>query len=357
MGQNIVRSQGMKGAATMKSDIIHIVYASDQNFAYFLGVSIVSLFENNLSLKEINLHILDCGIERQDKEKIEAVCNNYGRTKPHWIQAENISRELQMAVDADRGSLAQFARIFLSRHLDSEINRVLYIDCDTICKGSLYEMWNLDMKGKTVAALKDAFSKYYRMNINLQQNDLMFNSGVMLVDMTRWREHNVENHILNFIKERNGFVEKGDQGALNAVLSHDCLCFDPTFNAITIFFDFNYSEMLRYRRPPQYYTEEQLQNAVDNPVIIHYTISFLSKRPWMKGCKHRYVDEWLKYKAMSPWSDMPLMEEKRSWRVRAIRKLPRGLMLWIAGILQVYGRPWLYWIRSRRVCHKGFHSK
>lgn len=332
----------------------HIVYAADKSFAPILGVSLVSLFENNT---QVQVHILDAGISQSDREKIEKTCKSYQMPAPHWIPADDISKELKMAVSADRGSMAQYARIFISRHLDPTIDRILYLDCDTIITGSLRELWETDLQNKTAAVLLDAFSKYYRKNVDLQLDDIMFNSGVMLVDMKRWREQDVEKRVLSFIKSRHGFIEKGDQGALNAVLSHECVLFDPKFNAVTIFFDFSYQEMLRYRRPPGYYPDEQIRNAVENPVIIHYTVSFLSKRPWMKGCGHPWTDEWLKYKSMSPWADTPLIEEKRSWRVHAIRKLPRGLMLWIAGLLQVYGRPWLYQIRMRRIRRKDSDQK
>lgn len=329
--------------------MMHIVYAADKAFAPILGVSLVSLFENNF---QVQIHILDAGISQTDREKIKDVCKSYQMPSPHWISATNISKELKMAVTADRGSMAQYARIFISRHISADIDRILYLDCDTIITGSLRELWEMDLQNKTAAVLLDAFSKYYRKNVDLKPNDIMFNSGVMLIDMKRWREQDVEKKVLSFIRRRHGFIEKGDQGALNAVLSRDCILFDPRLNAVTIFFDFSYKEMLRYRKPPEYYREEEVLDAVNNPVIIHYTVSFLSKRPWMKGCGHPWTDEWLKYKVMSPWADTPLIEEKRSWRVHAIRKLPRGLMLWIAGLLQVYGRPWLYQIRMRRIRRK-----
>ena len=328
--------------------MMHIVYASDENYAPMLGISLTSLLENNRKTP-LQIHILDSGIGEEDHKKIEAVCKNYGQMPPHWIQADNISEELEMTVKADRGSLAQFGRIFLSRHLDDEIQRVLYLDCDTIIRGSIEELYNLDLADKTVAALNDAFSVHYRKNLDLKPDDIMFNSGVMLIDMKKWRERKVEQRILEFVRSRHGFVEKGDQGALSAVLSRETLCFDAAFNAVTIFFDFSYREMLAYRKPPKYYDEEEIQRAAENPVIVHYTLSFLSKRPWMEGCTHPWVDEWLKYKSLSPWNDMPLQREDRSWRVNAMRMLPRPLMLWLAGLLQVYGRPWLYRIRMKKL--------
>ena len=333
----------------MSSEIAEIVYAADRSFGEILGVSATSLMENSKDMKEIRLHIFDMGIAPEDKEKIEGLCRAFGRAEPHWIDAEDISRELHMHVDADRGSLAQFARIFLSRHLPEETERVLYLDCDTILRRSVRELWNLDLQGHTVGALLDAFSRFYRRDIGLSPRDVMFNSGVMLVDLKRWRALTVEERILAFIRSRQGFVEKGDQGALNAVLSHDCLCIDPKFNAVTIFYDFSYREMMFYRKPPAYYPRAAVEQAAADPALVHFTLSFLSKRPWMRGCEHPFAGEWLRYKAMSPWKDSPLREEIRQKRVYLMRRLPRPVMLAAAGLLQAYGRPALYRMRSRNM--------
>lgn len=328
--------------------MMHIVYASDDHYAPMLGISLTSLLENN-RCAQFQIHILDSGITEENKLKIELVCETFQKKSPHWIPVDDIEDELEMKVAADRGSLAQYARIFISRHLSSDIDRVLYLDCDTIVRKPIDNLYSFDLKGMTIAALEDAFSVYYRPNLDLNRTDIMFNSGVMLIDMIKWRERKIEQRILDFIRSRRGFVEKGDQGALTAVLSHETICFDTVFNAVTIFFDFSYKEMLAYRRPPAYYQETEVKRAVEDPVIVHYTLSFLSRRPWMEGCTHPWAEEWLRYKSRSPWRDMPLETEHRSWRVTAIRRLPRPLMLWLAGLLQVYGRPWLYRLRLGRL--------
>lgn len=177
-----------------------------------------------------------------------------------------------MNVSVDRGSLSQYTRLFVSSDLPSELQRVLYLDCDIMIKQSIRELWNLNLHGKTIGALMDAFSKYYRVNIELEE-DVMFNSGVMLIDLDKWKKNEIENKVLAFIASKHGKIEQGDQGALNAVLSHDTYCFEPRFNSVTIFYDFTYEEMLIYRRPPKFYTEKQIEIAKNNPSIIHFTTS------------------------------------------------------------------------------------
>lgn len=50
-------------------DEMYIVYASDDNFSDIMGVSILSLFENNKD-ENINIYILDSNISKDNKDKI-----------------------------------------------------------------------------------------------------------------------------------------------------------------------------------------------------------------------------------------------------------------------------------------------
>lgn len=331
----------------LNSHELHIVYASDDKFAEILGVSLVSLYENNTDMEQIHVYVLDSGISKVNKERLISICQKYSRKSIQFILARNISKILSMNVNTDRGSLSQYARLFVSRDLPETLDRILYLDCDIIINDSLYELWNLDLKGKTIAALKDAFSKQYRKNIELQPNDIMFNSGVMLIDMKRWKENQIERKLLSFIKRHNGVIQQGDQGALNAVLSKDTYCFHPKFNSVTIFYDFTYEEMLVYRKPVDFYSEKDVRQAVEHPVIIHYTTSFISVRPWIEGSKHPYKNRWLAYKSKSPWADVPLWKSVKPGKLKRtyisfVKKMPRKLMIWISSLLQVYGRPFLY---------------
>lgn len=330
--------------------IAHVVYASDDKFAEILGVSLVSLYENSKDMEDIVVYVLDSGIIDENKQKLLSVCRFYRRSDIVFIPGKNISEKLSMDVAVDRGSLSQYARLFVSSDLPADLSRVLYLDCDIIINKSIKELWNLNLQSKTIGALMDAFSKYYRANIDLQENDIMFNSGVMLIDLEKWRKQSVEDRLLKFISLKNGKIQQGDQGALNHVLSHDTYCFEPRFNSVTIFYDFTYKEMLIYRRPPKFYTEEQVREAVVSPSVIHFTTSFLSKRAWMKGCKHQYVGTWLKYKQMSPWKNTELWDDNRpKWKQTVadiISKIPRSIAVRIAGLMQVYGRPFVNKIKN-----------
>lgn len=326
-----------------ENDVWNVVYSSDNNFAEILGISILSLFKNNTTCKDIKLHILDSSISVGNKNKINDLCKNYNFSTPNWIPAKDISEELKMEVSLDRGSLSQYGRLFVATLLPNDIKKIIYLDCDVIVNNSIEELWNIDLEGNTIGALMDAFSKYYRMNINLEPEDVMFNSGVMLIDMEKWKENMIEKKLLQFIISKNGKIQQGDQGALNAVLSKSTLCLHPKYNVITNFSDLSYSEMIAYRQPLKYYSEEDIAEALNNPIIIHYTSSFFSQRPWEEGSKTKYKDLWWKYKKTSPWkntnfnSNSPNVVKKITLRLFDI--IPKRIFLSAFGILQAYVRP------------------
>lgn len=324
-------------------DVMNIVYASDDRFSEIMGISIISLFENNKEIEEIEIYILDGGICDDNRLKLESIFLKYCRSLPHWIQTRDISNELGIVVNVDRGSISQYSRLFISRDLPETLSRVIYLDCDTLILGSLWPLWKLDLQGNTIGALNDAFSRYYRKNIDLEFKDVMFNSGVMVVDLDLWRDVKVEEKLLNFIINKRGRVQQGDQGALNAILSKDTYCFDPVFNVVSLFFDFTYDEILRYRKPPEFYTKTEIENAVKFPIIIHFTTSFRSIRPWIKGCNHQYVSTWNGYKKNSPWMNEPLWKNNRPMWKKTIdviyEMLPRNIAIFVASIFQIYVRP------------------
>jgi len=199
------------------------------------------------------------------------------------------------------------------------------------------------LQGKTIGALQDAFSKFYRVNIGLQPSDIMFNSGVMVIDLAKWRQHNIEDKLMQFIVLHKGKIQQGDQGVLNAILSQEVYCLQPKYNAVTIFYDFSYEEMLYYRDPPSFYSKEEITLAIESPVLIHFTTSFISKRPWIEGCEHKYLGEWNKYKQLSPWKEAHQWKDTRpkykKIGMTVMSKMPRRIMLFIGRIFQVYVRP------------------
>lgn len=322
--------------------IYNIVYATDDTFAPVLGTSLLSLLRNNKEAEKINFFILDSGISKENKFRIEKICDNFVNVSLKWIEIESISKKIGIDVKNDRGSFSQYSRLFIGDVLDNSVERVLYLDCDTLILSSLKDLWNIELKGNIIAALKDAFSKYYRKNINLVKDDLMFNSGVMLIDLKAWRDNKIKEKAISFIRQRHGKVQQGDQGVLNSVLSNKTFALDPRYNLVSIFYDLDYREIKLYRSPVNFYSERIIAKAKENPVILHFTSSFYSIRPWFKNSNHQCKKIWLKFYQETPWKNQPLQIEMSKKKKLINILFEYGLkdtILLGAGVFQKYVRP------------------
>lgn len=86
--------------------------------------------------------------------------------------------------------------------------------------------------------------------------------------------------------------------------------------------------------------------------LIRFTTSFLSRRPWVKGCEHKYKDIWLKRKNISPWKDEKLREYSTSrinkLYLKIYKILPKSQAICFSGLLQAYVRPASMAIKKRK---------
>lgn len=320
-----------------------VVYAADNAFASVMGVSIISLFENNRDLDNLRITIFDSGISENNKVKVEEIFKKYNRESPRWIKPVDLEKKLNIHLDIARGSLAVYSRLFLSNYFDSSVKRILYIDADTVVVSSIKELLKENLNNKIIGAAKDAFSQYYRKNIEIRSSDAMINAGVFLIDFNKWKERKVEERFLNYIIAKKGKVQLNDQGVLNHVLDGEICFLNPKYNMISLYYEYSYLDMVRYRKPVNFYTENEILKAKQNPVIIHYTSAFNTVRPWFKNATHPETQQWLKYYQMSPWRNVPLRNDSKVGMKKILfdvyNFLPHKLSLWIASVFQIYIRP------------------
>lgn len=320
-----------------------IVYAADDDFASIMGVSLLSLLENNQDLENLRVTIFDSGISDENKEKVEEIFQKYNRKMPRWIKPIDLEKKVGLSLDIARGSLAVYSRLFLSDYFDSNVKKILYIDSDTIIVSSIKKLLETNLHGNVIGATKDAFSKFYRKNIEIGPYDAMINAGVFLVDLDEWKNKQVEKKILNYIIRKKGKVQLNDQGVLNHVLDGKIDFIDPKYNMISLYYEYTYSDMVTYRKPVNFYSEEEIEKAKSDPVIIHYTSAFNTVRPWFENSTHPETNEWLSYYRRSPWKNVPLVRDSKSGVKKIIFKiygfLPQKIALAIASVFQIYIRP------------------
>ena len=266
---------------------MNIVYASDNNYVRPLGISIMSLLENNKEQQEINIFVIDNNIAADSKTIIKNIVKQYKRNI-EFIDFNFLCAELKVNVEFPK---AAYARLFLYK---LNIDKALYLDSDTIINASLKELYEIDISNYEIAGVQDNAAYYLLKKIGMNKKNRYINSGVLLMNLDLWRKRNIGKRFTDFIELHKGKVNHHDQGTLNGVCKDSTLIIHPKYNMMPEMIHMSVKQSNFLYDVHNYYTQEEIDEAVKNPVVIHYIEKFYS-RPWKKDCTHPLKGEFLKY--------------------------------------------------------------
>lgn len=283
----------------------NLCYATDDNYIVQATVSITSLLENNPKHR-FSIYILDNNISQENRCVLTKHVQKYGQEIVFCNVDVKLNSLTKVNVNSygDYGSYAAYARLFIGDLLPPEIDRVLYIDCDTVVNGDIEELYECDLAGKTLGAVRDITSSKYLASIGLNPNNLYFNTGVLLIDLIKWKQNNyLEKIIKHIISIRNQYPTV-DQDLINIVVSNDIHTLHPRYNHIVPINTLGCQHLcyLLDKSEETYYKKEISCEAMLNPLIIHFTF-FFTGRPWFSNSINGDLDIiWNKYLLRTPWS-------------------------------------------------------
>ncbi|WP_273832014.1 glycosyltransferase family 8 protein [Guptibacillus sedimenti] len=313
---------------------ISVVYSSDNNYAQHVGVSILSVFENNQEFENIDVYLIENNISTINKHKLQTICEKYNR-KIHFVSFTQYEEKLTLKMKHSI-SINAYARLFISEIIDSSVNKVLYLDCDSIVNGNLTELWSTDISNYHAAGVLDTVSEETKLRVNVNAKSPYINSGMLLINLAKWRGEAINKKFIDFIESYNGDVFHHDQGVINGVLSEKILILHPKYNAMTPFFTLKRSQITNYYGIEEFYSEAELIEARTSPVFIHFTPAFLT-RPWVKGSKHPLASNYKKYLEMTPWNGVRFIDDNRNINEKFVsflfNKLPFKVAISLSSII------------------------
>ncbi|MRX51924.1 glycosyltransferase family 8 protein [Paracoccus sp. S-4012] len=169
-----------------------------------------------------------------------------------------------------------YLRIFAPEVLSSDLDRVLYLDCDLVVLDDLRPLWESALGGKAVGAAPDyprlpsVISPTRRRQLGIPLDQVYVNSGVLLIDLVRWRKLGLTRRILDYVETMGPALEFYDQDAINAVLSDELFLLDCRWNL--------QARMYACGRQAFPLEFEATREARRRPAILHYTGS---EKPWL----------------------------------------------------------------------------
>ena len=299
-----------------------IVACLDKGFVMPTGVMMYSVCMNNQDT-EIMFHlVVDESVTDADRNDLKKTVESFQGKKVTFYTLESRNYTKLPALEGAGVTQGAYYRLFLTEILPNNIDKVLYLDGDIIVRHSLLPLWNTDLADFAVAAVTDYsennLSLYERLNYPRRYS--YFNSGVLLVNLRYWREHDVVKVFNSFMHDHGSDIRLWDQDVLNAVFFNKKIMLPIKFNGALGFFRIrvNY-DYIKFK--------EEVLEARKDPVIIHYT----ERKPWQY---HRYPhpldSSFYKYQRQTCWKDWPKTDKRPlSLRLRhAVADTMRKLKLW-----------------------------
>ncbi len=281
---------------------MYIVYASNDGYARHLAVSMLSLFDRNRRTREIVVFVISMGISDESRERLETIANRYGR-ELHFVELSDVKGQFACEIDTRGFDVSAMGRLFVASLLPEKVERVLYLDCDTVVAQPLLELWRTDLRGHVLGAVMEpTIYTAVKREIGLSKTDFYVNSGVLLIDLKRWRKIVAERKLVSFYEEKGGSLFACDQDTINGALRGEILPLPPRYNFFPNYRYFSYKDLVKHEPAYAAVREEEFREAKQRPVIIHYAGD---ERPWFAGNMNHYRKAYEHYLELTPWAGTP----------------------------------------------------
>lgn len=259
---------------------IQLGFAIDKNFGKFAGITITSLVHNNPH-HQLSVHIVYDQLLPADREKLQQTASLYRNLTLHFYQITSTDG-MTFIVPPGHITQAMYYRYLFAELLPLTVKRLIYLDADIICKGDIMPLWQTDLQGRVLGAVRDWGEAKSCERIGLASGRY-FNSGVLLLDLEQWRQQQLTPRLFRWLQGAGaGKILWGDQDALNGVLDGSFTELPKKYNCIVL-------------------SNTRMQAQADD-VLIHYVDCV---KPWHIYCMDSAAKRlYWQYVAKSLWDDL-----------------------------------------------------
>ncbi len=284
---------------------MRIVYTLNDKFVPQVAAGICSVCENNKTEK-IDFYLITDKVNKENQKKLKEFVASYKQTL-QIIEIGDIGRHIDFDFDTTGWNSIVLARLVLVKLLPKNVDRIIYLDGDTIVRGSLVDLYGTDMGQSVIgASIEPTASEKHKQSLNI--DGAYYNAGVLLIDLKKWRKERTGQKILEYYAAHDGKLFANDQDAINGALRSEIYTLAPKYNFCNIYTQYPYRFLQKLVMPTVYFSEQEFKRNSKNPIIIHY---LGEERPWRAGNHHRYRDDYRKYLSKTPWRNTP---DEEGWK-------------------------------------------
>ncbi|WIY52911.1 glycosyltransferase family 8 protein [Devosia sp. YIM 151766] len=179
---------------------MHIALTFDANFwaPAYATMRSVCLFTKRR--EELVFHLCHRTLSDQHRSDLTAITREFPVTlKWYDLDQSDMFRDLAARMPENkRLSNIVYARLMIDRLVGSEVERILYLDCDMLVRDDIGQLYDIDLGEHAIAAVRDTVGAFITGRRDLKSNrdlfdpaEYYFNAGMVLIDVAKWRAADV----------------------------------------------------------------------------------------------------------------------------------------------------------------------
>ncbi|HTY44820.1 MAG TPA: glycosyltransferase family 8 protein [Patescibacteria group bacterium] len=278
---------------------IHIACSCDENMVMAAAAMLKSLFVNLPAGRQAKVYVLDGGIAEHSKNRL------LRSIKPHADAVRFIrvnEKPLEGMEVSGHINLTSYYRFLIPSLLPPEIKKVIYLDLDLIVHCDITELWEAKMgahyllavpeQGKSCLYVSSPDGLLNYKALGLKADQKQFNSGVLVIDLEKWRNGHISVRLVDYIRQNRHHVRWHDQDALNSIFASRWGELDYRWNVLTQLF----SNSPWHTGPVK--DKKAYCRLVRHPRILHFNTA---SKPWHAKCEHPQRQLFFRYLDMTDW--------------------------------------------------------
>jgi lipopolysaccharide biosynthesis glycosyltransferase len=210
---------------------LHVAMALDRNCILGCAVSMRSVVDNAVGDVAFHFHVACNGIDQRTRERLARSLD--GAAHPARISFSEFDAAPYTRLTRSKLiTRTAYAILDIGEQLPPAVNRCITLDCDLVFERNAAELWRTDLGGCTAGAVDNGSieeTRRYQKRLGLKETRY-FNSGVLLVDLDRWRGRGVRERALEGAVRVGPDLILHDQDALNMALDGDWMALDSRWN-------------------------------------------------------------------------------------------------------------------------------
>lgn len=282
---------------------LSVLYITDENFAHLVGISVTSMFKNNPAQRiALTVYILTTNMSQKNREKFAKLAEDNGQVIRIIDVGDELKKIEKLNLSKYRGSAMTNLRLWFDKFVPQQVERLLYVDADTIVCGGLDELADYDLQGKMLGMVYDAYGKIIADKEH--KGEAYYNAGVILFDCIKWRKGMWRKKIIRYIKDNGACFKHPDQDIYNILCKNEIIALPIRYNFQPVHQMYRDKVVCRYLGKYDYYSKEQIAEGRDDPAILHM-IRVFGRNPWHQNHSHPFDMQYQRYKALSQWKRYP----------------------------------------------------